>query len=241
MVPDNLSKLTDRQLEMVKLEVELLEQRIIHLENIQYHLRQFSVALWTLALGVGLGVSDVAQRDLRLLAASGLIPLVFLYLDAWYARAAQRFRTRRLEIAEYLNGGGDGEGTASGLSITHLVLLDFTASKVRQTDPKARYREHIAVKATRTIRVFFYGFQLTGTVLLCTLLWVSGQSRFVYVALAWTYFLPLAAAFLVRGRMQKTLDATDSAEDLFDLQGKQVEGNRLTVASTGRPASPSAR
>ncbi len=207
---DHLSELTDRQLEIIKLELPLLEQRIVHLEGVQYHLRQFSVALWTLTLGVGLGVSEVAESDVRLISASSLIPLVFLYLDAWYARAAQRFRTRRIEIADFINGNTDGGQDVS------LALLDFTASNLRQKDPKARYREHLAIKLTRTIRVFFYGFQISGTALLSTFLWASGQLEIAYFVLAWSYVIPIVIAFIVRRSMQKTLKASNSAEDIFD-------------------------
>ena len=188
-----LSQLEDREFELLKTELSLLEQRIIHHEGLQYRLRQFSVILWTLALGLGFGVaSELSKADMRLVAASGFIPLLFLYLDAWYARVAQRFRSRHLTIEEFVNSefaSEDGEVSAAS-DLCKLVLLDLTGRSTRKGNASARYRENLLVKTTRTVRISFYGFQIVSTGILLVALATVGGHHYSY----WIWGIVLLAA-----------------------------------------------
>ena len=173
-----INRLEDRQFEILKQEIGLLEGRIIHLEGLQYRLRQFSILLWSMILTVGFGVTKLlADADARLIAASLGVPLVFGFLDAWYARAAQRFRTRRVEIAEYFNSTDDKP------IVYPITLLDMMASQRRKEDPRARYRENLLTKLTRTVRVTFYGFQLFGSAVLLAIFAASGYASRWYLLL----------------------------------------------------------
>jgi hypothetical protein len=192
-----LSQLTDREFDLLKAELSLLEQRIIHHEGLQYRLRQFSVILWTLALGLGFGVaSELAKADIRLVAASAIVPLLFLYLDAWYARVAQRFRTRHLAIAAFVNRNvaSDEVKNLSADDIRKIELLDLTAHSTRKDSASARYRENLVVKITRTVRISFYGFQIVSTGLLLVVLGALGDHHYGYWI--WGVFLLAAVPFL---------------------------------------------
>jgi len=178
-----ISRLSDRQFEVLKIELGLLNSRIIHLEGLQYRLRQFSILLWSLTLTVGFGVTKLAEADARLIAASLCVPLVFGFLDAWYSRAAQRFRTRLLDIADYLNSTDD---KTRGTTVN---LLDIMASQRREDDPRARYRENLLTKLTRTVRMTFYGFQLVGSAALLGIFVTSGYAS--------KWYLPLVAVVIV--------------------------------------------
>lgn len=185
-----INRLTDRQFEILKQELDLLEGRIIHLEGLQYRLRQFSIVLWSLTLTVGFGVTKLAEADIRLIAASLGVPLVFGFLDAWYARAAQRFRTRRMDIAQHFNS------TYDEASRPTLHLLDMMASQRRKDDPRARYRESLLTKLTRTVRVTFFGFQLSGSAALLGVFVASGYATKWYLLLVAAVVLGLAALAL---------------------------------------------
>ena len=194
-LPD-ISHLTERQFDILKHESQLLEARISHLESLQFRLRQFSIVLWSLALTVGFGVTKLAEAEVRLVAASLTIPLVFGFLDAWYARAAQRFRTRRLEIAEVLNGTGRGRDS-SPCPGTQFLFLDMMASRRREADPRARYREKLLTKLTRTVRMTFYSFQMCATALLLTVFVISVSANEWYLWLAVAVALALASLIVL--------------------------------------------
>lgn len=142
---------------MMKLELGLLETRILHLEAFQFRLRQFCLATWSLFLTVGLGLTSLATSaggDVRVVAGSVGIPMLFGFLDAWYARAAQRFRNRFEEIGEYANL----ERSEIACPIEPLEVLDYSGSSPRT--PLARYRTKMAVKVSRPIRMVFFGSQV---------------------------------------------------------------------------------
>lgn len=168
----------------------MLDGRVIHLEGLQYRLRQFSIALWSLTLTVGFGVTKLAEADARLIAASLCVPLVFGFMDAWYARAAQRFRTRIVDIAEYFNS------SANETDAYTLYLLDLMASQKRANDPRARYRESLLTKLTRTVRVTFFGFQLIVSSALLAVFVVSGYASEKYILMVIVVVVGLVALVL---------------------------------------------
>lgn len=194
-----LEVLTDREFELLKVELGLLDQRVIHLEGLQYRLRQFAIILWTLILSVGFGVTKLTEVDVRLIAAGGLVPLLFLYIDAWYARSAQRFRARRHEIAFFINEGREMPSTGIKKPTTGgIVLLDFTASLTRSGSPHALYKENLFVKLSRTVRVSFYGFQIVSTAVLLTFLVLSGKHHRGYLLAAVFMFLVVPLIFICK-------------------------------------------
>jgi hypothetical protein len=161
-------QLTDKEFEILKLELGFIEQRIIHLENLQYRLRQFSMALWTLTLGAGFGVTRQENRNFFLISLSGSVPILFLFLDAWYARAAQRFRSRKNRIASILNANRSSRVGVQDCSSTEVrtngmsrdfLLLDLTDRKTSGSDSHGLFRESIWVKMTRTARLVFSDFK----------------------------------------------------------------------------------
>jgi hypothetical protein len=165
--------LSPAQLEFLKLEIGLLEQRILHLENLQYRLRQFSMALWVATLGVGLGLTSGAVASPFLIAISGLVPTVFMYLDAWYATNAQSFRCRRNEITYFLNFTPylaprtreqltDGKAASTREPDTFYVL-DLVGDLTLKHSKAVAYRRSLVVKLTRTARLCFYGLQVLGS------------------------------------------------------------------------------
>lgn len=166
---NNFFNLSDRDFELIKLEVELLEQRVFHLENLQYKLRQFSITIWLAVLGVGLGIISKKVPNLFLLIISGLIPILFMYLDARYARIAQNYRSRRNEITKFFNSESKTlkdriEKNLKEIGFpTRFPILDLSGFLTVNKDSQTVYRRNILVKLTRSTRVIFYGFQLMGS------------------------------------------------------------------------------
>lgn len=194
--------LFEGQLELFKSEIELLESRIFHLENLQYRLRQFSITLWLAILGVGLGVIPNRNPELSILVVSGLIPILFMILDALYARAAQPFRSRRNEITHFINFKGDERFKENikrnlknfCLPFQKFPILDLSGYLTVNIDPQTIYRKSWLVKLTRTTRVIFYGFQVVGSSLGISIFLYNKFRNYAYCLII--LFFPLVISFL---------------------------------------------
>ncbi len=148
-------------------EIRLLEQRILHIENIQYKLRQFSLAFWAAILGVATGANIQEVARIILLVVITCVPLLFLYIDAWYASNAQNLRSRRNEITYLINFDNDSlQRLLSNRFIKKdkcFPLLDLTGYYTVDNDPQTKYRRSIFAKLCRHHRIFFYSFQMLGS------------------------------------------------------------------------------
>lgn len=194
---DNLS---DRQFELIKLEIGLLQQRIAEQENLQYRLRQFSMTLWIVTLGVASGITGRGDPHLLLLTISILIPVLFMYLEARYASYAQKLRSRRNFIIIYFNlnfknsdveDPNTSKGLMNDLTLNKVPILDLTGDLTLKNDPQTVYRKNILVKLTRTIRLLFYGFQMLGSMILLSNLLADKYDCIAY------YLLLLIVPFLI--------------------------------------------
>ena len=199
-------ELSDRDFDLIKLEIELLERRIVQLEDLQYRLRQFSITLWLATLGFGLGVTT-QSTNIFLLAASSLIPALFMYQDAWHASAAQFHRSRINAIIQFLNSKDSRlkeriEEILDTIGFPIMFpIMDLTGHLTIGNDKQAIYRKSIIVKLTRTTRIVFYGFQLFGSSIVLSLYLVSNfRNDFYYLIILST---PLFAAVLYLIRLIK--------------------------------------
>jgi len=201
-------------------EISLTEGRIIHIEQMQFKLRQFSITIWTLLITVGLGSIKAVEPDWKIIALSYFIVLSFFYIDTWYACLAQRFRIRRIEISNFLSSDRSYKKNES------FNLFDLTASGFRKKNPIASYRTYFFTKATRPVRLTFYLSQL----LISTVaLWeLSNQKEFPFYgySLFSVPVLLVATCFLLRELKRRaicalaigSIDFTDKQEDVFEVR-----------------------
>ena len=187
-----IKSLTDREFELLKLELQLSEQKVLHLENLQYRLRQFSLVLWIGALGLGLGFSGKDGLPI-FQVISCFVPILFIFLDARYAMYAQNLRSRRNEITYQLN--------TSGLSSKKLPIYDLTGDLTVNDDPQTIYRSSFIVKVTRDIRITFYGIQMLGSLFVISYTFSKGDnSSLWYLSLL---IIPATILLLMRIRNKK--------------------------------------
>ncbi len=222
-------KLSDKDFEMIKLEVELQEQRIINNESKQDKLRNFSIILWLAVLGVSLeGVNLEAKfiepSKLILIGISFLVPISFMYLDAVYARWAQKLRSRRNYVTKFFNS----EKFPSESKLETLPIFDFTGDLTVGDDPQTIYRGCIIVKLTRSVRLVFYGFQIFGSsVILGHLLAVTENNPLYYLMslnVLWVAGLLYLLRYIKKRAMEKKSSA-DVLDEKADTISKPQEPN----------------
>ncbi len=175
-------------------EIGLIEQRILHIENIQYKLRQFSLAFWAAILGVATGANIQEVARIILLVVITCVPFLFLYIDAWYASNAQNLRSRRNEITYFINFDTDSleRLLASGFIKKDkcFPVLDLTGYYTVGNDPQTKYRRSIFAKLCRHHRIFFYSFQIIGSLFVLSyyLFIISKNKAFFLLILIYPIF-----------------------------------------------------
>lgn len=89
----------DYQLDVLKLEIEVLNDSIIKIDDITKDVKQWAITLWTAAIGGALTTTDLR----RYIAATAAIPLLFWFVDTWNRRIQRRMIWRNTQISKFLN------------------------------------------------------------------------------------------------------------------------------------------
>ena len=223
--------LKSREFEIIKLEMPLQEQRIAKLEDLQYKLRQFSVTVWALLLGIGLGATESLVPRGAVLGIALLVPGIFLFLDAIYASIAQNHRTRRDRLIEHLNSQLNESDHAN-----HFPLLDLTGKLTTPDDPQALYRKSMLVKLTRTTRLYFYGVQLVAANVALSYALAKGGGRLYYLSVPAMFVLLcslVAARRIKKYKVQRSVPAgyTREIDDKADGIGIEEWRRRTSLRS----------
>ena len=119
--------------------------------------------------GGGVQIPETAR--MFLLIVISCTPLLFMYIDAWYATNAQNLRARRNEITYFLNFGEEPlfqriarfHDAFTGKSKDPPVVMDLTGYLTVRKDPQTIYRRSLIAKLTRRHRLLFYSFQMVGS------------------------------------------------------------------------------
>jgi hypothetical protein len=114
------------QLEMLKVEVDTVNATIRQMDEITKNVKQWSIVLWTGAVGGAL----VTPRLTPFVGATAAIPILFWVVDAWYRVMQRRFVWRSLEIMDFLNDGALEESFERG-QLVKLTVLDVGARRSR--------------------------------------------------------------------------------------------------------------
>jgi hypothetical protein len=127
--------LFEYQLDMLKLEVETINQSIRQMDEITKSIKEWTVGLWTAAIGGALVKPELANYIWVTVA----IPLVFWLVDTWYRRIQRKFIFRGILIARFLNGERLEQSFTEG-KLVGFSLLDPKS----RSEASAEYEDFIA-------------------------------------------------------------------------------------------------
>jgi len=177
-----MDEVIKEKLEFLKLEYQQLISEIEHLENVAWRIRQFSLSLWLVALGVGLGViTEGVKSDFNILIISAVIPIMFIYLDArTFTRWARR--RARLDQIELFLSNREYILPSTGRRISfkqfcsdrkkayEFPVLDFTGRRTFNSEKNYDIETGSALpEMLYPFRVIFYHFQLVASLVIIAL------------------------------------------------------------------------
>jgi hypothetical protein len=87
------------QLEMLKIEVEVVNATIRQMDDISKSLKEWSITVWAAALGGALVTPDLKPYAF----ATAAIPILFWLVDSYHHVVQRRFIWRSLRIMDFLN------------------------------------------------------------------------------------------------------------------------------------------
>jgi hypothetical protein len=120
------SPLLAAQIDLLKVEIDTVTSSIRAMDDIQKSIKQWTLTLWTGAIGFA-----VSQSQLKgVLWVTAAIPLLFWVMDGFYRRIQRRFIWRMNEIAEFLNDDRLAKSFKSG-AFVDFKLLDPTSRFTR--------------------------------------------------------------------------------------------------------------
>jgi hypothetical protein len=146
------SNILEYQLEILKLEIETVNATIRQMDEITKNIKQWTIALWTAALGGALTTSDLRQYA----AATAAIPLLFWLVDTWHRRIQRKFIWRNIQISKFLNDGR----LAQSFAEDHIVGFVLFDPKSRLSKGKKDYETFVAwhqVMFFRSLSILYGG------------------------------------------------------------------------------------
>ena len=170
------------RLEFLKLEYQQIGNKLQHLENMEWRIRQFSITLWLVALGVGLGViTEGVDPDFNILIISGTIPIVFLFFDAWLYKWMSRYKARAMQIEQFISNRDyilpriKRKIAFKQFCTNRKKTFDFPVLDLKGTSTFGGDKNY-AIKTgsylpymKSGLRVLFYHFQLIGSLVIISL------------------------------------------------------------------------
>jgi len=147
--------LFDRQLELLKMELELVNSTIRQLDDITKGIKNWAIVVWTGSVGLGLSTANLH----KFLWLTGLIPLLFWIVDASYRRHQRTFIVRMRDISDFVNSSEFDKSARDRLPFS-FKLLQMRTKKGKKTDL-------LSVMMFRTVWILYLGL-----IVLSVLLWL---------------------------------------------------------------------
>ena len=151
------------QLDMLKLEVEVVNSTIRQIDDISKSLKEWTVTIW--AAGVGGALVTSGMR--RYIWATAAVPLLFWIVDSHHKVVQRRFGWRCLRIMDFLNDD------RLARSFEEKRLVDFTVMDLAsRRDRSPGYRRFVSWPNAAffgTVSLLYLGLAMISTVvwLLC--------------------------------------------------------------------------
>ena len=133
------AKVFDRQFELLKLELTLIDSAIRSLDEITKNVKQWAIVAWTGSVGLAFGDPMLKSA----IWATAFVPLAFWLLDSSFRRVQRTFIVRNRNISDFINGGAFIEAAQSERA--------FEFPLMRMRDKGGRKTSWFAVMTFRTV------------------------------------------------------------------------------------------
>jgi hypothetical protein len=173
----DLEHLSDKQLDLLKIEMEILTSKISSVVDTLWKVRTAAITLWSAVLSLGLGaLSQTKEPVFILLVLSCFLPILFIDIDARNNQWYRRLTNRESAIQQFIN---DPNFENSSLFPIYDLAGKYTFKGNKQLAWEfSRMRNFVD-----PIPLTFYGSQLIFSSAICT----------IYAPIPWKYiFLPIA-------------------------------------------------
>ncbi|MEG4838259.1 hypothetical protein [Microcoleus sp. B9-D4] len=175
----NLENISDKQLDLLKTEMNILATKISDAIDTLWKVRTAAITLWSAVLSIGLGsLSQTKEPSIILLVLTCLLPTLFIDIDARNNRWYRKLINRENAIQRFFNAPNDRNASS-------FPIYDIAGKYTFQGDKHLAWEFSQLRSLIDPIPLTFYGSQLIFSSVTCT----------IYTPVPWRYiFLP--AAFL---------------------------------------------
>ena len=158
--PEDRDEAFAYQLDFLKLEFGQINDAIGRIDETTAKIKNWAIVTWAGSVGLVLGQSQLHP----MLWLTSILPLLFLFVDAWWRRIQRSFIFRVQTISQFLNGPALRESFKQ----RHLVGFVVLDPRARHLSKSKEYREFTSVFRTirfREVAVFYIGLSLLSLVL----------------------------------------------------------------------------
>lgn len=173
----NLENISDKQLDLLKTEMDILATNISGVIDTLWKVRTAAITLWSAVLSIGLGsLSQTKEPSIILLVLTCLLPTLFIDIDARNNRWYRRLINRQSAIQRFLNEPNDRNASS-------FPIYDLGGKYTFQGNKHIAWEFSKVRSLIDPIPLTFYGSQLIFSAVTCT----------IYTPVPWRYiFLPAA-------------------------------------------------
>lgn len=157
---DYQDELFKNQLELLKIEIDLVDRSIARDETRSQNVKNFAIAIW--AAVVTLFIGQDALR--KFVIFTTIIPVLFWFLDAWWARLRMGTHVRSQKIAEFINSP-DYVASFRERKLMNFTLLDVTGKQHMKSDLYKRWSKLSRIMKFGELRFLYGGLTLFSVVL----------------------------------------------------------------------------
>ena len=144
----------DIQLEFLRQELDHIAGSIGRIDEITQATKTWAIVTWAGSIALVFGESGAQLQPL--VSATGLIPLVFWLIDAWWRRIQRSMGYRGERISEFLNSD-DLEASLEKGRLVNFTVYDPRARQYRDKVKYERYRSSAKTMLYREVAFFYAG------------------------------------------------------------------------------------
>ena len=144
------------QLDFLKIEIETITSAIRQMDEISKSIKQWTIALWTGAVGAALANRDLAP----FVGLTATIPLLFWFVDARYRRIQQMFIWRSNRIRDFLNNGDELRRSFEEGHVVGLQVFDPSGQTDDKLDAYQKFVHWMRPMRFSSIAVLYVGLCL---------------------------------------------------------------------------------
>ncbi|MCP4109827.1 MAG: DUF2270 domain-containing protein [Desulfobacteraceae bacterium] len=154
------SNLIDHQIELLKLEMQFIDNTIGRIDNIAQGTKNWSIITWAGSIAIVIGKPELRPY----IFLTGLLPLLFWYIDASWRRIQRRSAYRSNKITDYLNSESFIK-SFDEKKLTDFIIYDPVGRQYSDSD---EYKNYISMTRTlkfREVKLFYLSQFLVSLIL----------------------------------------------------------------------------